>query len=111
MAITVDLFTCTFCVLSYSVAQENSDCPLPDLLGGFLSVTKREIPLCDPSAELNGTCTVEFVGGSVTYNGNSSGSIAFYNVTESYCINSTPTRECVAGMWINDVLLERGVYI
>ena len=96
-----------FCVLSYSAAQENSDCPLPDLLGGFLSVTESEVPLCDPS----GMCTVEFTGGSVTYNGNSSGSIAFYNVTESYCLNSTMTRECVAGMWINDVLLERGVYI
>ena len=79
------------------------------LLGGFLSVNESEVPLCNPSAELSGTYTVEFTGGSVTYNGNSSGSIAFYNVTESYC--HTMTRECVAGKWINDVLLERAVYI
>ena len=55
-------------VLSYFIAEENSDCHLPGLLGGLLSVNEAEDPLCDPSVELSGTYTVEFTGGSVIYN-------------------------------------------
>ena len=101
-------------LLISTASAADSDCPLPDLLSGVPSYDNRqsELPLspaCIPSEQPSGTCTFAFQEGSVTYNGNSSGSIAFYNVTDAYCINTTMERMCDAGMWINDVILEEGV--
>ena len=90
------------------VGDDNSDCPLPDLLSGVPSANTTDISLCNPDEKPSGTCSILFEEGSVTYNGSSSGSIATYNVTDAYCVNTTMQRECVAGMWINEVILERG---
>lgn len=84
------------------------DCPLRDLLSGVPSGDSIIIPSCDPSQNTSTTCTITFEGGSVTYDGNSSGSFAFYNVTDAYCFNNTNVIECEAGMWSNNVSIERG---
>ena len=93
-------------------AQNNNDCPLPELLSGIPSIDPSILSIfsmCVPSQESGGNCTVQFEGGSVTYNGSSSGSVASYNASDTHCMNDTRSRKCVAGMWINNVILERGI--
>ena len=93
-------------------AADNSDCPLPDLLSGVPSIDEQlEIPLipaCIPSEQTDGLCVFEFPEGSVSYTDNTTNSIAFYNVSEAYCINSTMERKCEAGKWLDDVIFQEG---
>ena len=96
-------------------AADDSDCPLSDLLQVFPSHAnvQPEIPLtasCIPSNEPSGKCTFDTDEGSVTYSGNTSGSIAFYNISDAYCLNSTNERKCEAGQWIDDVILSAGIH-
>ena len=122
---TVCEHQCTVCTCSvqYTVccvylstgvvhAADNSDCPLPDLLSGVPSIDEQlEIPLipaCIPSEQTDGLCVFEFPEGSVSYTDNTTNSIAFYNVSEAYCINSTMERKCEAGKWLDDVVFQEG---
>ena len=93
------------------VSGADSDCPLSELLQFSFNEGESEIPLddaCIPSEQPSGMCTFQFREGSVTYNGNTSGSVAFYNISDGYCINSTMERYCDAGMWLDEVILEKG---
>jgi hypothetical protein len=92
-----------------STVEDSSYCPLPRLLLGVESVNQLEVPIfptCDPSQQSGGTCTFEFEEGSVTYTGNSSGSIAFYRISDEYCLNSTSERKCTAGEWVEGIIIE-----
>lgn len=94
-----------------SVSGADGECSLSDLLRVFSSQGESDIPLndgCVPSEHPSEMCTFEFREGSVTYTGNTSGSRAFYNVSDAYCINSTTERVCDAGMWLNEIILEKG---
>lgn len=105
-------FGSSLCIVP-PVSGADSDCPLSELLQFSSSEgdIESEIPLddaCIPSEEPSGMCTFQFREGSVTYSGNTSGSIAFYNISDAYCVNSTTERVCDAGMWLNEVILEKG---
>ena len=106
------LYVCVYLSTGVVHAADNSDCPLPDLLSGVPSIDEQlEIPLipaCIPSEQTNGLCVFEFLEGSVSYTDNTTNSIAFYNVSEAYCINSTMERKCEAGKWLDDVIFQEG---
>jgi hypothetical protein len=92
-----------------STVEDSSYCPLPRLLLGVESVNQLEVPIfptCDPSQQSGGTCTFEFEEGSVTYTGNSSGSIAYYRISDEHCLNSTSERKCTAGEWVEGIIIE-----
>ena len=95
-----------------STVEDSSYCPLPRLLPGVESVNQLDLPIlptCDPSQQSGGTCTFEFEEGSVSYTGNSSGSIAYYRISDEYCLNSTSERKCTAGEWVEGIIIEAGM--
>ena len=113
LSVNITIVVCVLIVYLFpSAADDDNDCPLSELLSGFPSADSSTTflsSMCDPAQEPGGTCTVNFEGGSLTYNGNSSGSIAFYNVSSAYCLNDTGSRECQDGMWTNDVIMEKSI--
>lgn len=87
---------------------------MPDLLSGVQSVNQLDVPsllLCDPSQEPEGVCIFEFEEGFVSYTGNSSGSFAYYTISDAHCINSTSVRRCSVGEWVEGVVIEAGTVI
>ena len=103
-----DVHTITIIYFSSVVTQSDGNCPLSDLLSNLSPVNQSDLPLLTLCESNSSFCNITVDEGTVFFNGNRSGSIAFYNASNAYCLNSAPVRVCEDGVWSNEVVFEAG---